>query len=265
VVALLGGLVLAAPAFSDSNYSDTTGEDPGSADITTIHVANSPVAGTISFTVHIANLPTLTDGTSLEILVDSDKNPATGNSLGADYLLGLDSGGWYWTKWNAAKRVFADVPGATMLVTFDNGVLEATMHDSDIGGVQTFAFGVLTVRGTDPNNPIIDVAPNALPLYLYDLVQAPAVTSTTVNVSGVARAGHRFTVRSLSVRLSNGLAAHATSLRCRARLGGALLRGTGSGGCSFSVPRTANGKRLVVLVTGSYAGRSLAKTFRASA
>ena len=152
-----------------------------------------------------------------------------------------------------------------MLVTFLNGVLKATMHDSDIGGVQTFAFGVLTIRGTDPNNPIIDVAPNALPLYVYDLVQAPTVTSTTVNVSGVARAGHRFIVRSLSVRLSNGATAHATSLRCRARLGSALLHGTGLGGCTFTVPETAKGKRLVVLVTGSYAGKSLAKTFRASA
>ncbi len=264
VAVLLGMLVLAAPALADANYSDATGEDPASADITTIHVANSPAAGTISFTVDVTNLPTLTDDASILILIDSDKNPGTGNSLGADYLFGLDSGGWYWTKWDAAQQTFADVAGTTMLVTFTNGVLKATMHDSDIGGVQTFAFGVLTIRGTDPNNPIIDVAPNTQPLYVYDLVQAPTVASTTVNVSGVARAGHRFTVR-LSVRLSNGATGHATSLRCRARLGSALLRGRGVGGCTFTVPRTAKGKRLAVLVTGSYAGKSLAKTFRASA
>jgi hypothetical protein len=260
VVALLGALVLAAPALADADYSDATGEDPASADISTIHVANSPTAGTIAFTVNLTNLPTLTDDASVLILIDADKNPATGNSLGADYVFGLDSGGWYWTKWDTAKQDFVDVPGASLLVTFNNGVLSATMHDSDIGGVQSFGFGVLTLRGTDPSNPIIDVAPNTAPLYTYDLVAPPRVTSTMAHLGGVAKAGHTFAVRSLSVRLSNGVTVHVTALRCTARLGGMPLRGSGAGGCTFKLPKTAKGKQLVVRVTGTYLRASLVKT-----
>ena len=86
----LGVLAFAAPALADADYTDATGEDPGSADISTIHVANNPLTGSITFTVHIANLPTLTDDATILVLVDTDKNPATGNALGADYMLGLD-------------------------------------------------------------------------------------------------------------------------------------------------------------------------------
>jgi hypothetical protein len=257
---LLGALAFAAPALADADYTDATGEDPGSADITTIHVANSPATGSITFTVYMTGVPVLTNDVTILVLIDSDKNPATGNPLGADYMLGLDSGGWYWTRWNATQANFVDVPGASMPVTFANGVFEATLHDTDIGGVKSFDFGVMTKRGTDPDNPVYDLAPNDPPLYTYALVRAPAVLRTAVHVNGAARAGGTFVVTSLSLRLSTHVTVQASELECAAVLGGATINRTGAGGCTFALPKQSQGKRLVVRVSGSYGGATLTKT-----
>jgi predicted metal-dependent enzyme (double-stranded beta helix superfamily) len=260
VAILIGALAFATPALADADYSDATGEVAGSADITTIHVANIPSAGTIAFTVNLANLPALTPDASILVEIDSDKKPSTGNSLGADYLFGLDSTGWWWSKWDATAQNFVNVSSAKMIATFTNGTLAMTMHDADIGGMQSFNFAVLTIRGTDPNNPLIDVAPNTPPLYEYDLVQLPRVTSMTVDVAGAAKAGHTLVVRSLSLGLSTGISTHATGVKCTARLGGYGLKGTGAGGCRFELAKHAKRKTLVVRVTGWYSHTAVAKT-----
>ena len=69
---LLGALAFAAPALADANYTDATGEDAGSADITTIHVANSPATGAITFTVYMTGVPVLTNDVTILVLIDSD-------------------------------------------------------------------------------------------------------------------------------------------------------------------------------------------------
>jgi hypothetical protein len=43
-----------------------------------------------------------------------------------------------------------------------------------------------------------------------------------------------------------------TSVRCAAKLAGKTLRGTGAGGCRWSLPKNAKGKRLVITVTATY-------------
>jgi hypothetical protein len=48
----------------------------------------------------------------------------------------------------------------------------------------------------------------------------------------------------------------ATSFACRATLGGRALRGSGEGGCRFSLPRNARGKRLVLVITATVADQS---------
>ena len=56
------------------------------------------------------------------------------------------------------------------------------------------------------------------------------------------------------VKLSDGTTVLAPSYRCVARLGGKLLRGTGRGGCTFRVPKNAEGKRLLVTLFVTYKG-----------
>ena len=48
--------------------------------------------------------------------------------------------------------------------------------------------------------------------------------------------------------------------KCTATVGGAKLKGTGAGGCTFTLPTKAKGKKLVVTVSGHYGGATLSKT-----
>lgn len=251
--AALAALALAAPALADSDYTDSTGEDANAVDITTIHVANDATAGTITFTVNLANLPTLTDDADVGVLIDADQNASTGDpSLGgADYAFDLESGGWNWQKWDPSSSNFVDAD-ANFDVRFANGVLTWKLSDSDIGSVKAFSFFVVTAKG-DPNAPAIDIAPDNVPNYNYTLVAAkPTVTSTVATFKGTPKAGRTFGVSSLAVDLSNGTTTKATKLSCTATLGGRAIAGTGAGHCTFKLPKTAKKKRLVVRVTGSY-------------
>lgn len=255
-------LAFAAPAAADTDYTDATGEDPNSADISTIHVANSPAAGTITFTVTLTNLPTLTDDAVILILIDADQNVATGQpNTGIDYVLGLDTGGWFWDKWDSTANDFVDVQGANAFVTFNNGVLNASVHATDIGSPKAFNFFVLTIRGTDPNNPYVDAAPDDQASYGYTLtLPPPTVVATSATFVGTPRAGHALIVKALDVDLSNGTTVKATGLKCTATLGGVAVRGTGAGSCTFKLPKTAKGKKLTVRAAGSYNGLGVVKT-----
>ena len=73
-------------AANTTTFQDSTGEEPGSPDITTIVVSNDD-AGMLTFRVNIPNRPTLDQGTVIEIWVDTDSKPTTGSrDLGARLL-----------------------------------------------------------------------------------------------------------------------------------------------------------------------------------
>ena len=67
-----------AAAANSATYQDSTGENAGAPDITTITVSNTD-AGMLSFRVNIPNRPTLDQGTIFEIWVDSDNKTTTGS------------------------------------------------------------------------------------------------------------------------------------------------------------------------------------------
>jgi hypothetical protein len=153
------------------------------------------------------------------------------------------------------------VQGTNAFVNFNNGVMNATVHTSDIGSPKAFNFLVLTIRGTDPNNPYFDGAPDDQPSYGYTLVlPAPTVVATSATFSGTPKAGHAFVVKSIDVDLSNGTTVRATGLKCTATLGGVVVHGTGAGACTFKLPKTAKGKKLTVRAAGSYNGLGVVKT-----
>jgi hypothetical protein len=88
------------------------------------------------------------------------------------------------------------------------------------------------------------------------------VTSVSVKVAGVATHGKTVRISGLGVNLSTGVVTKATGLKCTATLGGKHLAGTGTGGCTFHLPKTAKGKTLLVKVRGSYHATALAKTYK---
>ena len=251
----LWALVVAAPAAADTTYTDTTGENPAAADIGTIVVSNDPAAQTVTFRVQIVNMPTVEANAEIDVLVDADRNPATGESgFDDDFFLG--DGGWGFDRWDGTQ--FQDAPEvASLPVTYGAGLLVVTMPLSVLGGVATgsFDFAVLTFRG-DPSAPVTDQAPDAAPLYTYTLATPPppqpkpTIVGSTVKVAARPKAGKRFVVGRFSARLSDGTTVATSAQRCSATLGGKTLRGIGAGHCTFALPKKAKGKKLVVTLWG---------------
>jgi hypothetical protein len=263
VLVALGALALASPAFADQNYTDGTGEDAASADITTIAVANSPAAKTLTLKVQIGNMPTLEDNAAVVVFFDADRNASTGDS-GIDYLFYSDKTGYELDKWDGTQ--FTAVSGFSAQVAYNAGLLTAVFDPAGMGSPKAFDFGVLTLRGPDPENPALDGAPDGNALYTYILVTPPppvakaTVKGSTVTVTPAPKAGKRVKVGPFSVTLSDGTSVSTTGVKCTATVGGAKLKGTGAGGCTFTLPKQAKGKKLVVHVSGRYGAAALSKT-----
>jgi hypothetical protein len=274
-LAAVAALVLAGAAAADQTFNDSTGETSGSADISSVAVVNDPAGGTITFTV-ATNMTTLEANSEFDVLVDSDQNAATGTSSGGfDYLFGLDPSGYFFAKWNGSA--FADAGVKDPFVTFSNGTMNFKFAAADLGSPTAINFGVLTFRGPDPNNPVIDQAPDS-GLWSYTFVTAappPTTTTTppppppptpvtidsvTAVYAGVPKHGASFRITKLDVDLSNGVEVKASGLKCSATVGGAHLAGTGAGGCTLHLPKTSKGKKLVVKVSGHYKGKTVSNT-----
>src|SRR4051794_1873637 len=68
-----------AAARAATTYTDSTGEAATAPDITTVSVGNDD-AGVVTFTINAAGPPQLAPGTAFLVLLDTDRNPATGNA-----------------------------------------------------------------------------------------------------------------------------------------------------------------------------------------
>jgi hypothetical protein len=260
LLVVVAALVFTGSALADTTFTDATGENAAAADISTTVVSNDPAAHTFKLAVQITNMPTLEPNSEIDILFDSDKNASTGQQ-GFDYLFGIDPGGWGFFKWDGTQ--YADVPSVTSLdVQYVNGLMTVVFHESDMGITGGFNFGVLTFRGPDPANPVTDGAglyPYTLTTPAPPVVKAPTVKGTTVTAT-VPKAGGKFHVGPFQVNLSDGTAVTATGVKCTATVGGVKLKGTGPGGCTFALPKKAKKKKLVVKVSGVYAGATISRT-----
>jgi hypothetical protein len=213
--------------------------------------------------VQIGNMPTLEDNAAVVLVLDADRNAATGTS-GFDYAFFVDKTGYELDKWDGTT--FVSVDPFTAQVAYNAGLLTVVFDPAALGSPKAFDFGVLTLRGPDPDNPVEDVAPDGNALYTYTLtkppppVVKPTVTGSSVTVTPVPKAGKRVKVGPFSVKLSDGTSVSTTAVKCAATVGGAKLKGTGFGGCTFTLPKQAKGKKLVVHVSGHYGGATLSKT-----
>jgi hypothetical protein len=140
--------------------------------------------------------------------------------------------------------------------------MTAVFHDTDLGTTDAFNFLVASLRGPDQANPVVDLAPNAVPIYAYTLTKPakPTVTASTVAFKAAPKAGKSVAVGPLSVTLSDGTSVTTDGEHCAATLGGTHLIGKGAGGCTFVLPKKAKGKKLAVKVTGSYGTVKLTKS-----
>ena len=253
-------LALAGAATSAGMYRDATGDAGAAPDITGAVVVNA--GGQLTFTLQVVPTSAM-DRTQIQLFIDSDANPATGNLnfAGADYIL-LDVpadhtfsfGHWTGSDWDW------NTPWSTVHVTFLSIAVGFSVNRSELSNTnQVNAWARTVVDQGGPGN--VDTAPD-VGLWNYDLAaDGPDIRGvvTTVKPARGPRAGHSFTVGVTGVKLPPDGEATPTipspnSFSCAAKLAGRSLKGHGTGGCTFAVPKKSRGKSLTVAVTARYEG-----------
>jgi hypothetical protein len=189
------------------------------------------------------------------LALDTDRNSATGDSTGSDYLVVVWANAAVLGKWNGADMV--DFNHQPLLVARAPGKVTVGLCSCDLGA-QAFNFAVVGFRGRDA-----DVAPDAGATFPIPPIEIQSLMFSPKPL--FPKAGKRFTLQPLGIRLAGSSdLVMPDSLTCTAKLAGKALKGTGAGGCSWLLPKKARGKRLAVSVAVTYQGQTetFAQTFK---
>jgi hypothetical protein len=270
-VALLSVAVLGvAVAGAESSWTDPTGDALGNApDITAVQVSNDS-GGQCLFRVTVSNL---TPESALYLYLDTDKNAATGDA-GFEYMLSWDSSsdpdanGWSIEHWNGTSWVHpGDHP--TMVGMKTTAGVEFSVNRTDLGNAGGFALKAVAPRWTADAVSGMDVAPDGLVTWTYDLAVAPAPpppASVVKPVFGPARAvpsvpvaGKKFVFTLAVNRSDTGAPLTRGTMVCDPSVAGKVITHAesftgGKARLAFVVPKTAHGKQLKVkvkIVTGT--------------
>jgi hypothetical protein len=254
-------LVLVPSASSQGLYADPSGDNGSAGDITGITVASDKATGQVEFTISGTNLSSGSDqGTALAI--DSDANPLTGNTgwVGADYIFGLESDGyWFFGHWTGSGWDW-DTPYTTVRIHGNSRALTISVNRSEIGNSAEFNF---VVEAADWANERYDDAPDD-GMFNYSIeadgVDIVSVTFQTTPTSG-PKAGKPFVLAPTGLKLPPDgrdvpVAAQPESYSCKATLKGRAIAGHGTGACTWRLPKKARGKTLNVVLTVTYQGTS---------
>jgi len=259
-LALVVGLVAAAPAGATGKYADATADNGSAPDLTGVTVSST--GGQVVFQISGKNLSSTLDyPTFLDI--DSDANPLTGDigDNGADYefAVGGDSYGF----WHYNGSDWVDTSYATVRVFTSTSGVMISVNKSEIGNTNDVNF---SATSADWQNKVFDSAPDD-GMFNYSLDDGgPSIGSITLATTPTSgpKAGKKFVVTptGLSLPPSGGLLPTAPapeSYTCTATFKGHTLVGHGTGGCTFAIPKKkSRGKTLKVTVTVQYEGASKA-------
>ena len=160
-VALSTVLLLTGIASGAASFSDPTGDDNASPDITSVAVSE-PVAGTVSVVVTVGNFQALPADSWFNLWFDLDRNPNTGDPSGDEALVRfLAEGGIEHYLWNGSQM--AETPATGMTGSFNAGVATVTVPKSGAFAVSTFGILAVSARGQTLSGDIYvssDFAPN---------------------------------------------------------------------------------------------------------
>lgn len=261
VVALLSVAVVGvSAAVAESSWTDATGDATGDApDITGVQVSND-AGGQILFRVAVSNL---TPESLLDLMLDTDKNGATGD-VGFEYSLSWESSanpdydGWYIERWDGTKWVHPD--HATMRAMQTPTGAEFSINRTDLGGTGGFTLKVFTGRWVADARTGMDTAPDGLTTWSYDLTAPKPAPVAVKPVFGAARtvpaipvAGKRLVFTLAVNRSDDGAPLTEGTMVCDPSVAGKPIKHAesftgGKARLAFVVPTTAKGKLLKVKV-----------------
>ncbi len=263
---------------SSTTYPDSIGEDPQAPDITSTTVSNDD-AGLITFRVAISNRPSLTPDMLLEIDMDTDANPATGDSrglvAGTDFLIQLVPGAVNLYKWSGSD--YPGVAAPSLVYAYDASGATIKVNAADLGNARTINFLVAIVSGatTDADgNPDftsahLDFSPDpGHGAFTYEVKVTVSLSATAFTTSPKPpRAGRPFSVGLAASESDTGGPVQQGTVRCVGRIGGRLLRPrssrvvNGVAVCMWAIPKTAKGKRIAGSITLTSQGATLTRSF----
>lgn len=258
VAAALVAALLLVPSATASAYADPSGDGEAAGDITNVAVFGDKGSGQVVFRITGNNIAS-SESNVLFLTVDSDANPLTGNLLdnGSDYWFVVDSESYWFMRWTGS-----DWGGASYETVRVNGganQVVISVNRSELGNTSTFNFRAETVDTASFSG---DEAPDDGAFNYSIEANGPQIDSVDVQTtpSTGPKAGKRFVVVPKALRLPpDGRTSPATivpeSYSCTAKLGTKTMAGTGTGGCTFSIPKKkSRGKNLIVQLTVNYQG-----------
>ena len=263
VAALLGLALVLAPIAAPGTYADKSGDSGAAGDITGLQVAADKVSGQIIFRISGSNLST--SPTSLTfLLVDSDANPLTGDvaSVGADYAFSIDDTSYGFEHWNGSDWVPTTYD--TVRINGGGNALMISVNRSELGN--TSGFNVWA-RSFDLMSKSSDDAPDDGAFNYSIDANGPDIQSVDLKTSPAAGPVHgkKFVVAPAALKLPPNGAFASTPLpesyKCNAKLGQRAITATGTGACTFAVPKKSRGMQLRVTVSVTYEGASKSFTY----
>jgi hypothetical protein len=278
-----GGATPERAAANSVTYQDSHGESPNGPDINTITVSNTNT-GLITWKIDIPNEAQLSGEKLIDILIDADSNPATGDqdqlNPGADYAIELFQQQVNLFQWDGQtySRSSAGPSEATLIFSDSPTGPSISINASELGGTKKLNFNVQVISGItfdatgnlDFTNAAADIAPDFdHGLYPYDVKTAPLkLLAKSFKVApSRPRAGRAFTMSMGAVRNDTNAAIQGGTVACAAKAGGARLaprvhRFVGKTAvCTWQIPSSARGKPFRGSITIGFEGKKVTKTF----
>jgi hypothetical protein len=264
---------------NSQTYADSTGEDANAPDITSIVVSNDD-SGLITFKINISNRPALTSDMDIQLVIDSDQNPATGDPSvpGAEYLIDLSQGQVGLFKWNGTNYSFAQSQ-TSLVFSYDTTGATIRVSAQDLGKSKGFNFLAFAASGItidasgnpDFTNAHADVAPDpGHGLYNYKVIQKLTVTVTAFTTSPKpAKSGANFSAGMAATESDTNGPVTSGTLACNATVNLKHITPTGKAVkngiaiCVWHLPKTAKGKTIRGTVTLTVQGVKVTRNFTA--
>jgi hypothetical protein len=240
-------LAFAEPAAAHTYEFDTVPDAAGDGDpdITRV-ITGSNSTGAINFVVGIGNRTQLAATELVQVLVDSDNNPATGlQPNGADFELEMNTQEVRLLRWNGTA--FDRVASQTTYGYIWNG-FRFSVNKSELGGVPNgaFRYWVHTTSGAAFDDST--ASPHALSSQVLRLRIAQFAFLKTVKVGKQYLAAMRVFRSDLNENTSAGL------VRCVAKLGKKTLKVQAAfpediAGCIGVAPKAAKKKKIRLTIS----------------
>jgi len=268
-----------APAANSKTFEVPKSQDPKAPDITSIRVSNND-PGLIRFRINVANRPQLGADMLFDIFVDTDRRASTGSGglAGVDYVLEVAGGDVNLFRWDGTNftRRGGDPSAASLSYSYRRG-LTAQISAADLGNTRGFRFFVSATSGVtvDPDTGDLDFTnahdntahPAGGGLYSFDVKRRPVQLAVQKVVATPQQpvAGKPFSVELTAIRTDTRATLKDGQITCLARAGGRTLPVRaphfvrGAALCTWLVPQSAQGKRLVGSIAIVFEGTTVTK------